>query len=86
MLLSILLSAVACAAPFDRASSTPKPRPPEGGIAGSSCTCTGDLDGNTFVDAADLSILLGQWGIWGSADLNGNFIVDAADLSILLGA
>ncbi len=46
-----------------------------------------DLDGNGTVDAADLAILLGQWGgKGGSADLDGNGTVDAADLAILLGA
>lgn len=45
----------------------------------------GDLDGNGIIDAADLGVLLGQWGTDGSADFNGDGIVDAADLGILLG-
>jgi hypothetical protein len=36
------------------------------------------------VGAADLSILLSQWGTNGSADLSGNNFVGAEDLSILL--
>jgi hypothetical protein len=45
----------------------------------------GDLDGSGTVDAADLAILLGQWGGAGSADLDGDGSVSAADLAILLG-
>ncbi|MFO0828010.1 MAG: hypothetical protein U0572_07645 [Phycisphaerales bacterium] len=45
-----------------------------------------DLNGDRVVNAADLAILLGQWGTAGSADLNGDGIVDGADLAILLGA
>ncbi len=46
----------------------------------------GDLNGDGVVNAADLAILLGQWGGPGSADLNGDGTVSAADLAILLGA
>lgn len=46
----------------------------------------GDLNGDGTVNAADLAILLGQWGGPGSADLNGDGTVSAADLAILLGA
>jgi hypothetical protein len=47
----------------------------------------GDLDGDLVVGAADLAILLGQWGqVGGSADLDQNGVVDASDLSVLLGA
>jgi len=46
----------------------------------------GDLNGDGAVNAADLAVLLGQWGAAGSADLNGDGIVDAADLAALLGA
>lgn len=52
----------------------------------SSPACPGNVDGNGMVDAADLAILLGQWGTAGAADLNGSGVVDAADLAILLGA
>lgn len=45
-----------------------------------------DLDADGMVGAADLAILLGQWGVFGSADFNGNGVVDAGDLAILLGA
>lgn len=44
-----------------------------------------DLDGDGIVGAADLTILLGQWGGPGTGDFNGNGIVDAADLTTLLG-
>lgn len=50
------------------------------------CAVPGDLDGNGSVDAADLAILLGQWGGAGSGDLDASGTVDAADLAILLGA
>lgn len=45
-----------------------------------------DLDNNGCVEAADLSILLGAWGICADckADQNGDGAVDAVDLSLLL--
>ncbi|MFO0827148.1 MAG: hypothetical protein U0572_03275 [Phycisphaerales bacterium] len=46
--------------------------------------CPGDLNHSHAVDAADLSILLGQWGLPGG-DLNDDGTTDAADLAILLG-
>jgi len=46
----------------------------------------GDLDRDGTVGAADLTILLGQWGGVGSADLDGDGSVGASDLAILLGA
>ncbi len=49
--------------------------------------CTGDIDGNGAVDAADLSALLGAWGTASTtADLNGDGVVNAADLAAVLGA
>ena len=48
--------------------------------------CTGDLDGNGAVDAADLAALLSAWGGAGAADLDGSGAVDAADLAALLSA
>jgi hypothetical protein len=45
-----------------------------------------DLDGDGAVGAADLAILLGQWGGPGSGDLDGDGSVGAADLAVLLGA
>ncbi|MBL9118639.1 MAG: hypothetical protein JNL80_01845 [Phycisphaerae bacterium] len=48
--------------------------------------CIGDLNGDAAVTAADLAVLLGQWGGAGSADLDISGTVDAADLAILLGA
>jgi len=53
--------------------------PPQGGNPS-------DLDGDGIVGAADLAILLGQWGGAGSGDLDGDGNVGASDLAILLGA
>jgi hypothetical protein len=46
----------------------------------------GDLNGDGTVNAADLSILLSNWGGAGSGDINGDGTVDAADLAALLAA
>lgn len=49
------------------------------------CACTGDIDGDGTVGAADLSYLLGAWG--GSdanADIDDDGIVGGSDLSLLL--
>ena len=57
---------------------------------GASQNKLGDVDQNGVVDAADLSVLLGDFNKSGSAisnprsDIDGNGIVDAGDLSILL--
>ncbi|MFO0829829.1 MAG: hypothetical protein U0572_16935 [Phycisphaerales bacterium] len=94
---AILSAASALHSHGDRAESAPaKPQSAseqpgakqaaQGGIAGATCACTGDLNGDGSVGPADLSILLGAWGGGGVADLNQDFVVDAADLSILLGA
>jgi hypothetical protein len=49
--------------------------------------CSGDLNDDGTVDAADLAIMLGRWGTPDlDADLAPNQTVDAADLAILLGA
>ncbi|MBL9119249.1 MAG: hypothetical protein JNL80_04960 [Phycisphaerae bacterium] len=49
--------------------------------------CVGDLNGDHTVDAADLAILLGGWGVGATAgDLNGDGVVNGADLATLLGA
>ena len=51
------------------------------------CPCLGDLNGDGLVDAADLAILLGEWGQTGPVgDLSFSELVDAEDLAILLGA
>ena len=50
-------------------------------------TRTADLDGDGFVDAADVSVLLGDWGgpeTRSDLDIDGD--VDAADQAVLLGA
>ncbi|MBL9148664.1 MAG: FG-GAP repeat protein [Phycisphaerae bacterium] len=48
--------------------------------------CVADLNGDTVVNGADLSILLGNWGGAGAGDLNDDNVINGADLSILLGA
>lgn len=49
-------------------------------------TCIADYDDSNVVDGADLSMLLGFWGLdapW--LDLDGNDIIDGSDLAMLLG-
>jgi uncharacterized protein (DUF2141 family) len=49
--------------------------------------CPVDINGDGVVDAADLGILIGQFGTVGpAADINGDDAVDTADLGILIGA
>lgn len=51
--------------------------------------CPADLSGNGVVSAADLAILLDEWGTAGQisgADLDGNGTVGAADITLLLTA
>ncbi|MBL9118596.1 MAG: hypothetical protein JNL80_01630 [Phycisphaerae bacterium] len=55
------------------------------GIAFANVTCPGDFDGDGFIDAADMAILLGAWSSIGG-DLNGDKITNSVDLAILLGA
>ncbi len=47
--------------------------------------CSGDLNGDSMIDTADLGILISQFGGPGSADINGDGVVDTADLGILIG-
>ena len=49
-------------------------------------TPTADLNGDGVVGAADLAILLNQWGTSGTADFNNDGLVNAADMSVLLSA
>ena len=44
-----------------------------------------DLNGDGSIDAADLAILLSNWGVNGVGDINGDGSVEATDLAILLG-
>lgn len=44
----------------------------------------GDLNGDGFVNGADLAALLAQWGTDGTADLTGDHVVNGADLALLL--
>ena len=49
--------------------------------------CPGDLNNDGVVNGADISVVLGFWGLNGkpvAADINGDGIVDGADLAILL--
>lgn len=49
--------------------------------------CLGDLNFDREVDAADIGLLLGDWGASRSiADLDRNGTVDASDLGLMLGA
>jgi hypothetical protein len=50
--------------------------------------CTGDLNGDSVINAADLALLLGAWGASAGnlADINADGTVDAADLALLLGS
>jgi hypothetical protein len=45
-----------------------------------------DLNGDGAIDAADLSLLLSNWGASGVGDIDGDGTVGAADLSALLAA
>ena len=54
--------------------------------SGAPLACLADLNHDGVVDATDLGLLLGSWGVDGIGDLNGDNIVNAADLGILLGA
>ena len=45
-----------------------------------------DLNFDGIVDGADMTVLLGSWGVSGPGDLDGNGVVDGADLSRLLGS
>lgn len=52
------------------------------------CTnpCPADFNGDGVVDGSDLAMLLGDWGLEGSAyDITGDGRLDGADLSIMLG-
>ena len=53
-------------------------------VAGERQAIIGDLNGDSVVNAADLSILLSNWGTAGPGDLDGSGTVNASDLSILL--
>ncbi len=48
--------------------------------------CPADLNGDGFVNAADLAAVLGNWGLSGvAADLNEDGTVNSSDLAVLLG-
>ncbi|MDZ4755525.1 MAG: hypothetical protein SGJ11_13640 [Phycisphaerae bacterium] len=48
--------------------------------------CFSDFNADGVVDATDLAVLLGGWGVDGPADLSGDGIVNSVDLALLLGA
>ena len=49
------------------------------------CNCLGDLDGNSLINGADLTLLLTSWGTSDPiADVTGDGQVDARDLAVLL--
>ncbi len=50
------------------------------------CGNPADLNGDGTVNAADLAIMLSNWGTGGVGDLNGDGSVEASDLAGLLGA
>jgi hypothetical protein len=50
-------------------------------------TCTGDVNGDGFVNLADLNLVLGNFGTESFlGDANGDGVVDMTDLSIVLAA
>lgn len=48
------------------------------------CDANADVNGDGIVDASDLALVLGSWGLAGAGDLNGDGTTDATDLAILL--
>lgn len=51
--------------------------------------CPADLTSDALVDAADLGVLLGNWGLdpsLGAGDLDGSGSIDGLDLAVLIGA
>ncbi len=50
------------------------------------CGAAEDLNGDGVVDAADVAILLNNWGGSGIGDIDGSGVVDAADVAALLNA
>ncbi|MSR28355.1 MAG: hypothetical protein EXS03_02120 [Phycisphaerales bacterium] len=56
------------------------------GTLTTSCTvaCSGDRNGDSYVDALDLGIMLGAWGS-AAQDITGDGMTDGVDLGVLLG-
>ena len=46
--------------------------------------CPADVNNDQYVDAADLTDVLANWGGAGTGDINQSGIVDGFDLTILL--
>ena len=58
-------------------------------LAGSSAAggnCPADITGDGQVDGADLSVLLGGWGLGGISDITGDGVTNGTDLGVLLGS
>ena len=56
---------------------------------GSACQCVGDVNFDGIVNGADISVLLGFWGLNGkpvAADINQDGQVDGTDLANVLGS
>ena len=56
---------------------------------GTDCQCLGDVNNDGQVNGADISVLLGFWGLNGkpvAADINRDGVVNGADLAQLLGS
>ncbi|MSR29105.1 MAG: hypothetical protein EXS03_05965 [Phycisphaerales bacterium] len=51
-----------------------------------SVACPADLNGDSVINATDLSVVLANWGGSGSGDVNASGTVDAIDLSAILAA
>jgi hypothetical protein len=56
-----------------------------GGGSSPSC-CPADFNCDGVVDAADLTTMLGGWGLGGQTDVTGNGTTDGSDLAVLLGS
>jgi hypothetical protein len=80
---ALFLTATIALVATERSSEPTKPV--GGGVAGVSCSCPADFDGNGSIDGADLAAILGGWGS-PNFDLDGNGTTDAADLSVVLGS
>jgi hypothetical protein len=75
---------------YDCVGSAPCGTVVSGGCSVTRSELPADVNGDFGVDAADLSVLLGQFGqsvpAGTGADMNGDGLVNSADLSVLLGS
>jgi hypothetical protein len=56
------------------------------GSAAAGGNCPADITGDGQVDGADLSVVLGGWGLGGVSDITGDGITNGTDLGVLLGS